>query len=265
MIKELIYSTVLLIPCLWVATYTVFTPFKYVHHDGSVEDKNYSDIFFCIIFGLIAGLIVGYFTEIMTSHSHKPVNELSDACRTGPATNIIYGLALGYLSTIVPVLVIAAVCYFSHSNLGYFGVALSSLGMLANLPICLAIDSYGPISDNAGGIAEMSGLPENVRERTDILDAAGNTTAAIGKGFAIGSATLVGFALYGGFLHTSYTIGSIKKEEMSFDDPMIFTFLLIGAMLPYAFSALTMKSVGKAALGMIEEVRRQIRGNPQIL
>lgn len=161
--KELIYSTLFLIPCLWWATSAIFTPFKYVEHDGVAYDKTPNDIFSCIIFGLIAGLIIGYFTEIMTSYSYKPVNELSHACRTGPATNIIYGLALGYLSTIVPVTIISSVCYFSHSNLGYFGVALSSLGMLSNLPICLAIDSYGPISDNAGGIAEMSGLPENVR------------------------------------------------------------------------------------------------------
>jgi Na+/H+-translocating membrane pyrophosphatase len=137
--------------------------------------------------------------------------------------------------------------------------------MLSNLPICLAIDGYGPISDNAGGIAEMAELPEEVRARTDVLDAAGNTTAAIGKGFAIGSATLVGLALYGAFMHSSYMLGSLTKGEMSFDDPMIFTSLLFGAMLPYAFSALTMKSVGKAAEGMIDEVRRQIRVSPGIL
>lgn len=133
------------------------------------------------------------------------------------------------------------------------------MGMLSNLPLCLAIDSYGPISDNAGGIAEMAGLHYSVRERTDILDSAGNTTAAIGKGFAIGSATLVGFALYGAFIHSTFLIGNLKRSEISFDDPLIFTCLLFGAMIPYAFSALTMKSVGKAALGMIEEVRRQIR------
>jgi inorganic pyrophosphatase len=137
--------------------------------------------------------------------------------------------------------------------------------MLSNLPICLAIDGYGPISDNAGGIAEMAELDKVVRERTDVLDSAGNTTAAIGKGFAIGSATLVGFSLYGAFLHSCYSFGSLKQGEMSFDDPMIFTSLLFGSMLPYAFSALTMKSVGEAALGMIEEVRRQIRTNPGIL
>lgn len=190
---------------------------------------------------------------------------MADACVTGAATNIIYGLALGYLSAIIPVIVLCAVVYFSHSNLGYFGVALAALGMLSNLPICLAIDGYGPISDNAGGIAEMAELPEEVRKRTDVLDSAGNTTAAVGKGFAIGSATLVGFALYGAFLHSCYMFGSLKSGEMSFDDPMIFTSLLFGAMLPYAFSALTMKSVGLAAQGMIDEVRRQIRENPGIL
>lgn len=177
---------------------------------------------------------------------------MADSCKTSASTNIIYGLALGYLSTIIPVIVLCAVVYYSHSNLGYYGVALAALGMLSNLPICLAIDGYGPISDNAGGIAEMAELDASVRERTDILDSAGNTTAAIGKGFAIGSATLVGFALYGAFMHTCYNLGSLKQGEMSFDDPMIFTSLLFGAMIPYAFSALTMKSVGLAALGMIE-------------
>lgn len=147
----------------------------------------------------------------MTSYSYKPVTELAESCRTGAATNIIYGLALGYLSTIIPVIVLCAVCYFSHTYLGYYGVALAALGMLSNLPICLAIDGYGPISDNAGGIAEMAELPEEVRARTDVLDAAGNTTAAIGKGFAIGSATLVGLALYGAFMHSSYMLGSLTK------------------------------------------------------
>lgn len=171
------------------------------------------DIFGCIAVGLVAGLIIGYVTEVMTSYQYKFVIELSEACKTGPATNVIYGLALGYLSTIIPVVVLCSVVYYAHSTLGFYGVALSALGMLSNLPICLAIDGYGPISDNAGGIAEMAELPEEVRQRTDILDAAGNTTAAVGKGFAIGSATLVGFALYGAFMHSSYIYAKEKATE----------------------------------------------------
>ena len=214
--------------------------------------KLHVDVFSCVSVGLIAGLIIGYVTEIMTSYSYVYVQELANSCKTSASTNIIYGLALGYLSTIIPVIVLCFVVYTSHISLGYYGVSLAALGMLSNLPICLAIDGYGPISDNAGGIAEMAELDASVREITDCLDSAGNTTAAIGKGFAIGSATLVGFALYGAFLHTCYSIGSLKYGEMSFDDPMIFTSLLFGAMLPYAFSAMTMKSVGLAALGMID-------------
>ena len=164
----------------------------------------------------------------------------------------------------MPIVVLCVTCYYSHRTLEYYGVAISALGMLSNLPICLAIDSYGPVSDNAGGIAEMAELPGEVRERTDVLDSAGNTTAAIGKGFAIGSATLVGFALYGAYMHSAVMFG-LKVEQLSLNDPLIFTSLLFGAMIPYAFSALTMKSVGHAALGMITEVRRQIRENPGIL
>lgn len=227
--------------------------------------KNYFSVYVCVSLGLVGGLIIGYVTEIMTSHTYNPVREIANSCKMGAATNIIYGLALGYNSTIVPVIVLCLICYYSHSLLGFYGVALAALGMLSNLPICLTIDSYGPISDNAGGIAEMAELDESVRRNTDILDAAGNTTAAVGKGFAIGSATLVGFALYGGFLHNVYSIGILTRDQISFDDPLVFSCLLFGAMIPYAFSALTIKSVGKAALGMIEEVRRQISYNPLIL
>jgi Na+/H+-translocating membrane pyrophosphatase len=194
-------------------------------------------------------MIIGGFTEYMTSHSYKPVRELAESCRTGAATNIIYGLALGYLSTIVPVLLIAFTALVSSYILGYYGVALAALGMLSNLPISLALDGYGPIADNAGGIAEMTHLGSEVRERTDALDAAGNTTAAIGKGFAIGSAALVALSLYGGFLHNS---GLVKtRNPLTLTDPEIFAMLLVGAMIPYAFSAFTMKSVGKAALKMV--------------
>jgi Na+/H+-translocating membrane pyrophosphatase len=147
--------------------------------------------------------------------------------------------------------------------MGYYGVALAALGMLANLPVSLALDGYGPISDNAGGIAEMAGMGPEVRERTDYLDAAGNTTAAIGKGFAIGSAALVALSLFGGFLHNSGL--TVNKTALSLTDPMVFAGLLVGAMLPYAFSAFTMKSVGKAALQMVEEIKRQIHQQPGIL
>ncbi len=148
-------------------------------------------------------MVIAAFTEYVTSHSYGPVRELADSCRAGPASNVTLGLALGYISTLVPVIFIALTAWLSSFLLGYYGVALAALGMLANLPLSLAIDGYGPISDNAGGIAEMAEMGEEVRERTDGLDAAGNTTAAIGKGFAIGSAALVALALYGGFLHNA--------------------------------------------------------------
>ena len=153
------------------------------------------------------------------------------------------------MSTLVPVICIALTAYFANRLLGFYGVAIAALGMLANLPLSLAIDGYGPISDNAGGIAEMAEMGPEVRERTDGLDAAGNTTAAIGKGFAIGSATLVSLALYGGFLHNA---GLEMKSMISLVEPEIFAGLLIGAMIPYIFSAFTIKSVGKAAFGMVE-------------
>ena len=154
----------------------------------------------CTLVGLYAGLVIGYITEYMTSHSYTPVREVVDSCKTGAATNIIYGLALGYNSTIVPIISITIASYVSHKLCGFYGIALAALGMLSNLPVGLAIDGYGPISDNAGGIAEMAECGPAIRDLTDALDAAGNTTAAIGKGFAIGSAALVSLALYGGFI-----------------------------------------------------------------
>jgi len=206
----------------------------------------------CTIVGLVSGLIIGYFTEYMTSHSYTPVREVSNACRTGAATNIIYGLALGYLSTIIPILCIALTSYISNKLLSFYGIGLASLGMLCNLPIGLAIDGYGPISDNAGGIAEMALLGHDVREKTDALDAAGNTTAAIGKGFAIGSAALVCLSLYGGFVTKAIAYnGNAPLLNADIMDPLVFSCLIIGAMLPYLFSAFTMKSVGKAALKMV--------------
>jgi inorganic pyrophosphatase len=166
----------------------------------------------------------------------------------GAAPNIILGLALGYMSTIIPILCLAVTIYISFTFAGMYGIALSALGMLGCLPIALAIDGYGPISDNAGGIAEMSHLHKSVRESTDKLDAAGNTTAAIGKGFAIGSACLVALALFGAFVTRTGT------SSVNILSPLEFSGLLVGAMLPYAFSALTMSAVGQAANEMIKEI-----------
>jgi len=157
--------------------------------------------FGCIAFGLWSGCIIGFSTEYYTSNAFDPVAKvLVDACKMGAAPNIIQGLALGYVSTIIPVICLAVTIGYSFAQAGLYGVGLAALGMLGSLPVALTIDGYGPISDNAGGIAEMSGLPSNIRDKTDALDAAGNTTAAIGKGFAIGSACLVGLALFGAFI-----------------------------------------------------------------
>merc|ERR1719377_123719 len=190
-----------------------------------------------IMLGLWSGLIIGFITEYYTSHSYKPVREIAETQKQSAATGIIYGLALGYLSCIVPVICLAITILVSHTLCGMFGVALGALGMLGTMTMGLTIDAYGPISDNAGGIAEMSGLPDQVRKITDGLDAAGNTTAAIGKGFAIGSAALVSLALFG-----AYTVRA-EVHEVDILDPWVFTGLLFGAMLPYWFSAMTMKSV----------------------
>merc|ERR1712066_149114 len=209
-----------------------------------------------IMMGLWSGLIIGYVTEYYTSHSYSPVREISETQKQSAATGIIYGLALGYLSCIIPVICLGITILIAHSLCGMFGVALGALGMLGTMTMALTIDAYGPISDNAGGIAEMSGLPETVRELTDCLDAAGNTTAAIGKGFAIGSAALVSLALFG-----AYCVRA-KVDTVDILDPWCFSGLLYGAMMPYAFSAMTMKSVGEAANDMVNECMQQF---PKIL
>jgi len=215
----------------------------------------------CVWMGLWAGCIIGFVTEYYTSHSYNPTREVAQACETGAATNIIYGLALGYKSVAVPVLLLALVVYVTFTLLDMFGVSLAALGMLGTLATCLSIDVYGPVCDNAGGIAEMAELPEDVREKTDALDAAGNTTAAIGKGFAIGSACLVGLALFGAFIKRT----GLQAEDVTILSPVVFAFLLIGAMLPYYFSAMTMKSVGIAAAEMVKEVAHQFDTIPGLL
>jgi len=204
-----------------------------------------------VMLGLWSGLIIGFVTEYYTSHSYQPVREIAETQKQSAATGIIYGLALGYLSCIVPVLCLGITILVAHTIAGMFGVALGALGMLGTMTMALTIDAYGPISDNAGGIAEMAGLPETVRGLTDCLDAAGNTTAAIGKGFAIGSAALVSLALFG-----AYTVRA-DVRDVDILNPWVFTGLLFGAMMPYAFAAWTMKSVGKAANDMVKECLEQ--------
>jgi inorganic pyrophosphatase len=198
------------------------------------------------MFGLWSGMIIGFVTEYYTNNAYAPTKHLAESCEKGPAPNIILGLALGYLSCVVPILCITATIGYAFAFAGMYGIGLSALGMLGSLPVALSVDGYGPISDNAGGIAEMSGLPAEVRDQTDALDAAGNTTAAVGKGFAIGSACLVGLALFGAF------ITRIGDKEVDILQPTQFAGLLVGAMLPYAFSALTMKAVGDAAYKMMD-------------
>merc|ERR1712070_140324 len=197
---------------------------------------------------------IGFVTEYYTSYSYQPVRDIATQQKTSAATGIIFGLAVGYLSCIIPVFCIAATVLIAHQFLGMYGVALGALGMLSTITMGLTIDAYGPISDNAGGIAEMSGLSHNVRKITDALDAAGNTTAAIGKGFAIGSAALVSLALFGAYC--------VRANVATVDalDAWTFTGLLIGAMIPYAFAALTMRSVAFAATAMVEECRLQFKG-----
>jgi H(+)-translocating pyrophosphatase len=209
--------------------------------------------------GLLSGFVIGLSTDYYTSNAHAPVQEMAGICTSGAAINVIYGLALGYLSCIIPIILLSITIIVGIYLLGMLGVALGAIGMLSTLCICLAIDAYGPISDNAGGIAEMAEIGDDVREKTDALDAAGNTTAAVGKGFAIGSAALVSLALYGAFLTRCQKGSKNTFDKVLVNDGWVFGSMFIGAMLPYFFSALTMKSVGKAANEMVEEVRRQFK------
>ena len=226
--------------------------------------------FGCVVAGLVAGTIIGLATEYYTSYSYKPTQRVSESSQTGAATVIISGIATGMLSTLIPVICVSIAILLAYWLAGFYGVALAGVGLLSTLGITLATDAYGPVADNAGGIAEQAQLEPQVRERTDALDALGNTTAATGKGFAIGSAALTALALLAAY---SVSTGLIKLENgklaggsgINLLEPQILVGVVIGAMLPFIFSALTMQAVGRAAQGIVDEVRRQFREIPGLL
>eukprot|EP00286_Rhodomonas_abbreviata_P017858 CAMPEP_0181322666 /NCGR_PEP_ID=MMETSP1101-20121128/19350_1 /TAXON_ID=46948 /ORGANISM="Rhodomonas abbreviata, Strain Caron Lab Isolate" /LENGTH=866 /DNA_ID=CAMNT_0023430595 /DNA_START=99 /DNA_END=2695 /DNA_ORIENTATION=- len=252
-----IVMTIMLWPlCQWALPETMS-----MFIDGMESTVTHTVCYFCVIAGLWGGCLIGFITEFFTSHSYKPVRDVARSTETGAATNIIYGLALGYQSAILPVIILSAIIFLALQTTGMYGVALAALGMLSTLSTCLTIDVYGPISDNAGGIAEMVEMPSEVRDKTDALDAAGNTTAAIGKGFAIGSAALVSLALFGAFVTRAsdnmHEDEKLTHKGVNLLSPVVFAFVLFGAMVPYWFSALTMRSVGEAANAMVKNIANQ--------
>jgi len=241
-----------------VATYFIVNQFLPAQWELDGTTFTSLGVFWAILFGLGSGLAIGMITEYYTGTGKKPVWKIVNQSSTGPATNIIAGLAVGMQSTFFPIIFLVIAIIGAHHFAGLYGIAIAAIGMLSNLGIQLAVDAYGPIADNAGGIAEMSNLPKEVRERTDKLDAVGNTTAAIGKGFAIGSAALTALALFSAFMKTAHI------DSINIADPMVMGGLLLGGMLPFLFSSMAMDAVGRAAEDMIDEVRRQFKNIPEL-
>jgi K(+)-stimulated pyrophosphate-energized sodium pump len=251
---EFISSFIMLVATLFIVRWML--PDTWTDSNGNAYTE--MGVFWAVIFGLAAGLLIGLITEFYTGTGKRPVVNIVKQSITGTATNIIAGLGVGMQSTALPIVVLAAAIIGAYEFAGLYGIAIAAVGMLSNCGIQLAVDAYGPISDNAGGIAEMSELPKEVRQRTDKLDAVGNTTAAIGKGFAIGSAALTALALFAAFMTTA------EITSINIANPLVMAGLFLGAMLPFLFSSLAMGAVGNAAMDMIQEVRRQFRTIPEL-